>query len=43
MNMGNRIFHTLYIELRNRLMTKEGVEKAAAEELKDQIEEGIDI
>lgn len=41
--MGNRTFHTLYINLRNKLSTDEGKENAVADELKDQIEEGAGL
>lgn len=43
MEMGVRTFHTLYINLRNKLSTENGSKQAAVEELKDQIEEEVGL
>lgn len=41
--MGNRTFHTLYINLRNKLTTEAGRQNAVADEIKDQIEEEVGL
>lgn len=41
--MGNRLFHTLYCNLRKELSTKEGQKAKAAENLQDQIEEEVGL
>lgn len=41
--MDNRLFHTLYCNLRKELSTKQGQDNKAAEELQDQIEEEVGL
>ena len=40
-NMDNRLYHTLLSNLRKKLSTEEGQKNAAADELENQIEEGV--
>lgn len=39
--MPNRMFHTLYIKLMNRLSTDEGQNQAAYEKLEETLEGGV--
>lgn len=41
--MGNRLFHTLYSNLRKQLSSEEGQKQAAAEEVENQIEEEVGL
>lgn len=42
-NMDVRFFHVLYSDLRKMLLTEEGQQNVAADELEEQVEEEVGI